>query len=88
MTKTNQQIVEMATAKVGGESALARALGIKVQSVQKWKKIPAERVVAVEQATGIPREQLRPDIFAIHRGGKVTIVEAKGPRSTSSKKKR
>jgi DNA-binding transcriptional regulator YdaS (Cro superfamily) len=63
MTKTNQEIVEMATAKVGGESALARALGIKVQSVQKWKKIPAERVLDVEYATGIPREQLRPDLY-------------------------
>jgi DNA-binding transcriptional regulator YdaS (Cro superfamily) len=63
MTRTNQEIVEMATAKVGGESALARALGIKVQSVQKWKKIPADRIIAVEQATGIPREQLRPDLY-------------------------
>jgi len=35
----------MVTAKAGGESAVARALGIKVQSVQKWKKIPAERVL-------------------------------------------
>jgi len=59
----SQKIVEMATARVGGESALARALGIKVQSVQKWKKIPADRVVAVEQATGIPREQLRPELY-------------------------
>jgi len=54
---TNQEIVEMVTAKTGGESALARALGIKVQSVQKWKKIPAERVLAVEHVTGIPREK-------------------------------
>jgi DNA-binding transcriptional regulator YdaS (Cro superfamily) len=56
---TNQEIVEMVTAKAGGESALARALGIKVQSVQKWKKIPAERVLAVEHVTGISREKLR-----------------------------
>jgi len=54
---TNQEIVEMVTAKAGGESAVARALGIKVQSVQKWKKIPAERVLAVEHVTGIPREK-------------------------------
>ena len=56
---TNQEIVEMVTAKAGGESALARALGIKVQSVQKWKKIPAERVLVVEHVTDISREKTK-----------------------------
>ena len=59
---TNQEIVEMVTAKAGGESAVARALGIKVQSVQKWKKIPAERVLAVEHVTGISREKRLPPV--------------------------
>lgn len=77
----------MATAKVGGESALARALGIKVQSVQKWKKIPAERVVAVEAVTGISREKLRPDLFIVHES-KRTLVEFKAPRPAGGKKKR
>ena len=44
--------------------ALGRALGIKYQSVQSWTKIPAERVLAVEAASGIAREQLRPDLHA------------------------
>lgn len=63
-TMTNQDIVAMAVAKAGGMHALARALGIKFQSIQKWKKIPAERIVAVEAVTGIPREKLRPDLYA------------------------
>jgi len=65
---TNQEIVEMVTAKTGGESALARALGIKVRLVQKWKKIPAERVLAVEHVTGIPREKPQPTSSQSQRG--------------------
>lgn len=44
-------------------SELARRLGITVQSIQQWRRIPAERVVAVERVTGVPRHELRPDLF-------------------------
>lgn len=77
----------MAVAKAGGMHALARALGIKFQSIQKWKKIPAERMAAVEAVTGIQREKLRPDLFLIHKG-KLTVVEFKAPRPAGGKKKR
>lgn len=43
--------------------ALARKLGITRQAIGLWKKIPAERVVEIEEVTGIPREQLRPDLY-------------------------
>ena len=56
--------VELAIAKAGGMRALARALGINYQSIQAWKKIPAERLIDIEEATGVPREQLRPDLYA------------------------
>jgi len=46
----------------GGPSALARKLGIKPQAVSQWKNVPAERVVEIEAATGIPRHELRPDL--------------------------
>ncbi len=59
----DKDIVELAISRAGGMRALGRALGINYQSIQSWKKIPAERVVALEEVTGIPREQLRPDIF-------------------------
>lgn len=42
---------------------LARRLGITSQAISQWKKIPAERVVDIEAVTGIPREQLRPDLY-------------------------
>ena len=48
---------------VGGISELARKLGIAQPSVSNWERVPAERVLAVETATGIDRRQLRPDIY-------------------------
>ena len=48
---------------VGGVSELARRIGISQPSVSNWDKIPAERVLAVEAATGIARMRLRPDLY-------------------------
>ena len=64
---TNQKIVALAIATAGGKRPLGRALGIKYQSIQLWRKIPAERVIAIEQVTGLTREQLRPDLFLAPR---------------------
>jgi TorA maturation chaperone TorD len=49
---------------MGGVSALARALGLSQPSVSNWDRIPAERVIAVEAATGVARGRLRPDLYA------------------------
>jgi TorA maturation chaperone TorD len=48
---------------VGGVSELARRLGISQPSVSNWQRIPADRVLAVEAATGIDRATLRPDLY-------------------------
>jgi TorA maturation chaperone TorD len=47
----------------GGVSELARRLGISQPSVSNWIRVPAERVIAVEAATGISRNKLRPDLY-------------------------
>src|SRR5262245_15537562 len=47
----------------GGVGALARKIGISQPSVSNWSRIPAERVVAIEAATGIDRSVLRPDLY-------------------------
>lgn len=47
----------------GGVGALARKIGISQPSVSNWLRVPAERVVAVETATGIDRSVLRPDLY-------------------------
>lgn len=47
----------------GGISALARKLGVAQPSISGWTRIPAERVAAVEAATGVARHILRPDLY-------------------------
>jgi DNA-binding transcriptional regulator YdaS (Cro superfamily) len=45
----------------GGQSELARRVGVTQQAVNKWLRrgwVPAMRAVEVEQATGIPRQRL------------------------------
>lgn len=59
--------IERAAAAAGNKSELARRLGVKVQSIQQWKRIPAERVLDVEKVTGIPRHILRPDLYPQER---------------------
>lgn len=49
---------------VGGVTELARRLRIAQPSVSDWDRVPADRVLAVEAATGIQRVRLRPDLYA------------------------
>ncbi len=49
---------------VGGVTELARRIGISQPSVSNWSKVPAERVLQVENVSGIARTILRPDLFA------------------------
>lgn len=44
---------------------LARELGLSPGAVYQWRKVPAERVLDVERITGIPRHQLRPDLYLV-----------------------
>lgn len=58
--------IQQAIEKAGGQSALARALRITPQAVQKWAdrgRVPAERVLEIEGLTGVPRSDLRPDLY-------------------------
>jgi hypothetical protein len=55
-----------AVSRAGGQTALARELGIKPQAVQRWcstGRLPPLRVLAVEAASGVSRKALRPDIY-------------------------
>ena len=51
---------------VGGVTELARRIGISQPSVSNWSRVPAERVLSVEAATGVARAILRPDLYAEH----------------------
>ena len=58
-----------AIAIVGGQTQLARLLGVKQANVWHWLKkadrVPGEYVLAIEKATGgeVTRHQLRPDLY-------------------------
>ncbi len=52
----------------GNQSELARKIGVTPQAVQQWSKsgkVPAERVLDIEAATGgkVTRHELRPDLY-------------------------
>jgi len=62
--------------KAGGASPLARELGIHRASVRGWKKVPAHHVIGVEKVTGIPRHELRADIFPADEQPRQTTPQA------------
>lgn len=43
--------------------------GIAPSTVHRWEneRIPADRVILVEAATGIPRQELRPDLYVTRK---------------------
>lgn len=56
--------LEKAKAVIGGNTALAQALGgLTPQAVSQWRRIPAERTIDVERITGVSRHELRPDLY-------------------------
>lgn len=65
--------LEQALRQAGGVAELARRLGISQPSVSAWRRIPAERVLAVADATGLSRTLLRPDLYP--EGGERAVDE-------------
>jgi DNA-binding transcriptional regulator YdaS (Cro superfamily) len=67
MSSTEFEALQRAVQIAGGQSGLARAIETSQQRVWKWVNVshsaPAEMVLAIERATGVPRWQLRPDIY-------------------------
>lgn len=49
--------------RAGSVKALAEAAGVRPQAISQWKAIPAERVARISDALGMPRHQLRPDLY-------------------------
>lgn len=47
----------------GGLMALADKIGITYQAIQQWAQIPDKWLIRVEEASGVPREELRPDLY-------------------------
>jgi DNA-binding transcriptional regulator YdaS (Cro superfamily) len=59
-----ESAIDKAIRLAGGQRQLGQLLGVSYQAVQKMRrKIPAERVLAIESATGVSRHELRPDLY-------------------------
>jgi DNA-binding transcriptional regulator YdaS (Cro superfamily) len=63
-----------AKAVAGNAASLARKLGITAQAMSQWSVVPAIRVLDVERITGVPRQELRPDMHP-----PLPIQQAKSP---------
>jgi hypothetical protein len=61
--KTRTGGLAAAIAAVGSPSDLADGLGLTLQAVCQWSKVPPERCLDVERVTGVSRHVLRPDIY-------------------------
>lgn len=60
--------LQRAIKAVGTAYKLAELLDISPQALSQWEEVPPLRVLQVEKHTGVPRYELRPDIYPI--GGK------------------
>nr|WP_292770375.1 YdaS family helix-turn-helix protein [Mesorhizobium sp.] len=68
MPSTGQDWLAWACVRAGGQTALARSIGANQQTLKTWmthtkKGVPAEYCQAIEDATGVPKCKLRPDIY-------------------------
>ena len=70
--------IEAAIELLGGPTKGAEVLDVSPAVIGMWKlrnRIPADKVLAVETATGISRHVLRPDIFGPAKRTKATPAE-------------
>ena len=63
----NLDALNRAIDSAGGPSALARRIGVTPSAVTNWaksvKRISPQNAIRIENVTGIPREEIRPDLF-------------------------
>jgi len=59
--------LEKVVDKLGSYAALGELIGRSREAVRHWEQLPAEFVLKVEEATGVSRHALRPDIYPLER---------------------
>jgi DNA-binding transcriptional regulator YdaS (Cro superfamily) len=58
---------DQAVSEAKGASQLAKLIGVTRSAISQWKRVPAERVLQVEKATGVSRHELRPDLYPVEQ---------------------
>lgn len=65
------EALKLAVEAVGGQAVFARLIGVTPQAVSQWKEVPPLRVLVVERVSGVPRHELRPDLYPLETGARV-----------------
>jgi len=65
MTTKNQSVLNKVLKEHGGPAGLGAKLSISKQAVGKWTQVPVDRVLDIENITGVSRHDLRPDIYPL-----------------------
>jgi len=73
--------LKRAIAATGSISELARSLGITRAAISQWHRVPTERIIQVEHATGISREILRPDMYIYPKRGRNAVRSSRIARA-------
>lgn len=65
--------LDKALSAAGSQQALASAIGVRQSTLWYWLRksrrgVPAEFVIEIERVTGVPRHELRPDLYPRERG--------------------
>lgn len=65
-TKKLNAGLQRAIDAVNGQHKLAELLGVSQPTIHHYlyENCPPERAVEIERVTGVPREEIRPDIFS------------------------
>ena len=56
-------LLRRAIRAAGGYARFAAGLGISRQTIYRWKRVPERWISQIERVSGIPRHELRPDLY-------------------------
>lgn len=76
MSNSNDAL-KRAIKAAGGLAGLATPLGISEQAVSQWDEVPPLRVLAVERVSGVPRHELRPDLYPLESNTAASAAEVR-----------
>lgn len=88
--RMDNSALKRAIDKSGGQTALATAIGKQQGHISAWLRrgnVPAEHCPAIEAATGVPCEELRPDVAWHVLRGKSAAEIAETDSATADQQK-